>query len=486
MTVPASDLSAEPTTGRRRLLVVSYFFPPTGGVGVQRTLKFVRHLRPLGWRVIVLTPANPAYPIRDPGLLAEVPNDVELVRTACPEPAALAGSLGRRLGRQTRAMGTPASMAGQPPDLPPANAVGGRRGVPGPIRAILRTGARWWVRLVRLGLFPDDQALWWPFAVLAGRRALGRQPVDAVYSSSPPVTTHLIAGSLRRVAGRPWVADFRDPWVGNAFAEPLSPPKRRLQAWLERRIVETADRVVVASPSMEAAFRARYPRRAARILCIPNGYDRADLDGIVPRPRDPSLFTIVFGGSLYGERELRLFLDGLERLLRRRPDLRARLRIEFVGRVNVANQRVADLYSAPARLGEVVSYTGFLPRTEALRRMRSADALLQLIADDPGKEAIVGAKTLESLAFDLPILAAVPHGDARALLEELDWGIVVDPEPEAITNGIERLLEAPKPGRRSDPGGRYDRATQARRLAAILDEVVAEAAGLDPREPRPC
>lgn len=446
-------------TTHRRLLVVSYFFPPTGGVGVQRTLKFVKYLSVEGWRSAVVTPAHPAYPIRDPGLLDEIPSDTEVVRTTCPEPAGLAGSLAERFARRGRTAGGPPGSAAP-------------RGRPGRSRAVLRAAGRWWTRFVRVFLFPDDQVLWWPFAVRAGRRAHSRYPVDAIYSSSPPFTTHLVGRSLHGMTGRPWIADFRDPFVGNAFADQPSLPKRSLQRWLEGRIVQAADRVVVASPSMERALRERYPLRADRIVCIPNGYDRSDLDGIVPAPRDPGLFTLVYSGSVYGNRELCIFLDDLERLLERRPELRARLRVEFVGRVNVANQRLADAHATPARLGEVVSYTGFLPRAEALRRMRSADALLQLIADDPGKEVVIGAKILEYLAFDLPILAVVPTGDARAVLDELDWGIVADPEPGAIADGLERLLEAPKPDRRADPEGRYDRAAQARRLAELLDSVI--------------
>ena len=94
-------------TRRRTLLVVSYFFPPTGGVGVQRTLKFIRNLGAEGWRSIVVTPADPAYPVRDPGLLAEIPGDTEVLRTTCPEPAGLAGSLAGRLGRRGATAGSP-------------------------------------------------------------------------------------------------------------------------------------------------------------------------------------------------------------------------------------------------------------------------------------------------------------------------------------------------------------------------------------------
>ena len=459
---PAED--GHPVPAPRVVLVVAYFFPPLGGVGVQRTLKFVRHLRSSGWLARVVAPANAAYPIRDPGLAAEIPADVEVIRTRCPEPIGFASWLDARL----RGGG----------DAAPATAAGPERRAraPGAGRTVLRTGAAWWTRLVRIVLFPDDEVLWWPFALRAAKRSHASRPVDAIYSSSPPITGHLIGRSLAVATGRPWIADFRDPWVGNAFAGAVSGPRRRLQGWLERRLVDRADRVIVVSPSIQRAFQDRYPRRATRIVSIPNGYDRDDLAGIVPVPREPGRFTIVYAGSIYGDRELTLFLDGVEILLGRRPDLRDRLRIEFVGRVNVANQAVAARYAAIDRLGGVVSWVGFVPRREAIARMRSADALLQLIADDPGKGAVIGAKTVEYLAFDLPIIAAVPPGDARAVLEELDWGVIADPEPQAIAAGLERITDAPRPTRPADPEGRYERVAQARRLAGLLDEVVAEVA----------
>ncbi|HYM83426.1 MAG TPA: glycosyltransferase family 4 protein [Candidatus Dormibacteraeota bacterium] len=433
--------------------MVAYFFPPLGGVGVQRTLKFVRNLREAGWRSVVLTAADPPYPVRDPGALAEVPGDTEVVRTRCPEPA---GLVARLAPRHTSARATTSR--------PAVARIG-------PLRAALRAGASWWIRLARAILFPDEQVLWHPFATRAARAVMQRRRIDAIYSTSPPVTGHLIARSIRGSSGRPWVADFRDPWVGNAFADRPSRLRDRLQRWLERRIVHDADRVVLATPSMARDFERRYPDLLGRFVCIENGYDRSELTDLPAVPRDPGRFTIVYSGSIYGERELVLFLDGLELLASRRPDLRDRLLVEFVGRVNVTNQRAASAYLVPERLGTIVSFTGFLPRREALARMRSGDALLQLIADDPGKERVVGGKLTEYLAFDLPILAVVPRGDARSILEDLDWGVVVDPEPEAIAGGLERILtERPRRGP-ADPERRYDRVTQARRLAALLDEL---------------
>ena len=474
-------MTAVPRAPTRTVMMVAYFFPPLGGVGVQRTLKFATYLGRFGWRPIVLTPRTPAYSVRDESLAAEMPPSLQVERSFCPEPshvpALAARALGALLRRDAGSFEQDATpiASGTRPTKSMATLAGRGADRPGPIHSTLRSAGRLWARFVGLVFFPDERVPWFPFAVRSGVRVARGTGIDAIYSSSPPITTHLIARSLAGRLGRPWVADFRDPWIGNAFARPPSRARRWLQIRLERAIVRAADQIVVASPSMLADFQRRHPERAERFVCIPNGYDRADLSGL-PRmlARTGDHFRLVYAGSVYGDRELDLFLAGVELLIRRRPEVRDRLHIEFVGWLNVRNQRVAAAYAEADRLGGVVSYTGFLPRRETLARMASADALLQIIADDPGKEVVVGAKLPEYLAFNLPILAVVPEGDARRLLEELEWGIAVDPRPDAVAAGLERLLVSPRPDRPADPSGRYDRVAQTGHLAGILDDAVAE------------
>lgn len=243
---------------------------------------------------------------------------------------------------------------------------------------------------------------------------------------------------------------------------------------MEKRIVERADRVVFATQGLADAYSSRYPWAADRFEVIYNGYDRADFPPATQpaAQTDGSKFRLTYGGSIYGDEELAIFLAGLEVLFERRPELRDRLDVEFVGWLNLHNQAIAAQYSAPDRLGSVVRFTGFVPHSEALRHLVAADALLQIIGDGPGRSGVVGGKLAEYVGLDRQILAVVPEGDARALLRELDWGIVADPTPAGVADGIERLLAAPRPSGRADPEGRFDRVNLAGRLARLLDEVV--------------
>jgi glycosyltransferase involved in cell wall biosynthesis len=242
--------------------------------------------------------------------------------------------------------------------------------------------------------------------------------------------------------------------------------------------------VIFATQGLLDAYSARYPEAAGKMLLIPNGYDRADFaipaDGLAdadragtPPSRRP--FRLVYTGSFYGERELGVFLDGLEMLLGRRPEVKDQLEVEFVGWLSAHNRAIAAEYSSPARLGSMLRFSGFVAHADAIRKAASADALLQIIADDPRKGEVQGGKLMEYLGHDRQILAVVPEGAARDVLRELDWGIIAEPTPDGVAMGLERLLDEPLPQRRADPEGRYDRVNLAARLAACLDETVEAA-----------
>ena len=452
----------------RRVLIVTYFFPPVGGVGVQRTLKFTKYLPRHGWQPTVIAPSDPAYPLRDRSLLEQVPPDVTVHRTLSLEPGRLVAWASRHVAAGARG-GDPSAVGVPPVDgVPPPTATG-------VFRRLLRSAARAWQSTWHALLFPDEAIAWLPSALAVGAIAARRERVEVLYSSAPPIATHVIAGLLKGLTGRPWVADFRDPWIGNAFMDDASPRTLARRLRLERWIVDRADRVVLAVEALRSDFASRYPDRADAFVTIPNGYDRADLAGVSPAPHDPRHFVLLYAGSLYRSGELEVFLRGVEILVARRPDLGDRLRIDFVGRVNEGNARIAAAFDAAGRLGDVVRFEGFIPRSEALARMAGADALLQLMPNEPGAGMFVGGKLLEYLALDRPILAIMPPGEGRTIVERLPSGRTSDVDPESIARALERLVDDPPAAAPNDPNGLYDRVSQAARLAAVLDEVVASA-----------
>jgi glycosyltransferase involved in cell wall biosynthesis len=475
-----------------RVLVVSYNFPPLGGVGIQRTLKYATYLPRWGWEPVVLTARNPGAALRDDDTSRSVPPGLLVERAFCPEPVKLRHALGgvaRKLrGHGGRAPAEAPAAAGTTADGSGAARGSGAagRGSGTVARSHPRLAARLgpaWAAAMRLAFFPDEQIGWVPFAARLGCGIHRRSPVDAVYSTFAPVSSHLAAARIAGRTGLPWIADFRDPWIGNAYVPPRRGLYGYLQRRIERRIVERADRLVFATQGFLDGYAERYPWAANKMRVIPNGYDRADIPAPAAHDRggsDSGRFRIAFGGSVYGEHELEIFLDGLELLVARRPEIRDRLEVEFIGWLSLHNQDVAARYLSPERLGSMVRFTGFLPHREAVARMASADALLQLVADGPNKAGHQGGKLLEYLGLDRQILAVVPEGKARELLRELDWGVVADPTPEGVAGGVERLLAGPAPNRPADPTGRYDRVNLAGQLAALLDEITGTSVGRGP------
>jgi glycosyltransferase involved in cell wall biosynthesis len=151
--------------------------------------------------------------------------------------------------------------------------------------------------------------------------------------------------------------------------------------------------------------------------------------------------------------------------------------VRFLGRVNEENRRIAAQYTAPGRLGDVLRFDDFVPRREALARMAGADALLQLMPAEPGTELFVGGKVFEFMALNRPVLAVMPPGEGRRLIESMPGGRSANVDPASVADALERLLDDPPIPGPTDEAGRYDRVNLAAELAALLDEVVAERAG---------
>ncbi len=442
--------------------MVLFHFPPLGGVPVPRNVRAVRYLPRYGWTPVVVTPRDPDEVV-DPGSLALVPPGTTVLRTRILEPRQLrpvVALLRRLVGRLERSSVGPGDPAPSRPDGP----------------------SRFW-RLQRLVFFPDSQVGWLPFAVAAAVREHRKARFDAVFSTSSPVTAHLIAGLFSSLTRVPWVAEFRDPWVGNPIAEPLPWFHRRLQARLERWIVRSADRTVFVGPSTTRLYRKRY-RDAAEMVTITNGHDRSETP---PHARSAwsGTYRIVWAGTLYRPGELEVFLEGLRRLVARRPELSATLEIDFYGSVSTECRAVADRFTRDSSLGAVVRFPGVVPRRAALEALADADAALVMLGDGPGMGQFVPGKLFEIIGQDRQVLAILPPGDARDILEGLGWGVIANPEPTAVERAIEHLLTLPPPVGPADPEGRYDGLALVHRLADTLQAATQRAKRADRAVPTP-
>jgi glycosyltransferase involved in cell wall biosynthesis len=387
----------------RRVLVLTYYFPPSGGPGVQRILKFVKYLPAYGWAPDVLTVRDGAYPERDPSLEADVPAGVGVHRTASWDPYRLYARFTGQAGDDAVVQG---SVEGREADWK-------------------EQLARW----VRANVFlPDARVGWVPFAVARGRRLLAEGDYDAILTTGPPHSTHLAGSLLQRWTDVPWLADFRDPWTDINYYHELPHTRwaRRLDAALERHVLRGAQAVTTVSPHWRDLLRSKSDRTdASAFSVIQNGYDEEDIPPGPARPTDEA-FEITHVGSLYASRNPVALWRALRRLADRAavPDLRIRL----VGAVDpnvFASLREHGL--APRT--EHVSY---VPHAEAVRQMRRAGLLLLSIEAFPEATGMMTGKIYEYLACGRPVLGiGPPDGDAAALLDATSGGTLFGREAVA-------------------------------------------------------
>ena len=419
-----------------RLLLVAYYFPPSGGAGVQRPAKWAKYLPESGVEPVVLTVREGAYPHLDPAMRADVAG-VETVRTRAPDPF---GAYGALTGR-TR-----------------DEAVAARTGRVGGSAAPAERAARW----VRGNLFvPDARVGWVPFALAAARRIRRERPVDAILTTGPPHSAHLVGLALQRAWRLPWVADFRDPWADIHYARSLNrgTAAARLDRWLERQVLERADHVVTVSEPLRASLALVAPR----VTTIRNGFDPDDFPAPAP-PVRRDVFEIAYVGTLYGSPVV--LLDAIAAL--RQQGGGERLRLRFVGAV--PPELVTDV--AARELADVVEVSRPVSHDDAVEIMRRAALLLLTIEAGWSYAAgVVPGKTYEYLASGRPILALVPPGDAADIVREMGAGTVATEADTVLDElrGQYRRWESGDPVAGASGAEAHSRREGAARLAALLE-----------------
>ncbi|MEO1075377.1 MAG: glycosyltransferase [Bacteroidota bacterium] len=433
----------------RRLLVVAYYFPPSGGPGVQRVLKFVKYLPALGWQPTVLTVDAGAYPSHDPTLSSDIPAGIRVYRTAALDPF---GIYARATGK-SKSDAVTVGAVGQTPSL------------------VERTA-----RFVRANVFvPDARVGWVPFAVRAGKRVIkeaqeAARPIDAVLTSGPPHSAHLIGRALHRKFGTPWVADFRDPWARHALAEvlPMTGLANSLDRRIEQSVLGEATRLVTVSPTWRQHLAEQAGRSESDVALVHNGFDADDFAHAAPIPL-PDTFTLTHVGSLYETRDPVALWDAL-------ADLRAqgaipRLRIRLLGSVADAVRR-----SLAARgLDRITDIEPYAPHDAAIAAMRAATLLLLTIEPFQLDQGMITGKLYEYLAAGRPVAALGPvGGDAETMLQETNGGTLLDrSDREGFAALVRRHYAAwaggtPVDGAHRSAVAPYSRQAQSQRLARVL------------------
>jgi len=432
----------------RRVLFIAYYFPPLGGGGVQRSAKFVRYLPGHGFEPVVVTgpgPSGERWAPADASVEGDVPMGVRVLR------------------------------------------------VPGPVPSgdgVMQS------RLRKLVCAPTPFDGWWSRGVLQAARDVDK--VELVYASMSPFSSAAPAAAIARRLGVPWVADLRDPWAVDEYSSYPTALQWLLDRRLMRRRLASASAIVLPTPGTLERVREAFPELRARAVEIRNGFDPGEFDGEVEPPAD-DLFHVVHAGNFYfhhpPRRGVRRLLGGtnlgldlrprspvyllaaLDRILAHRPQLASRLRLHLAGPLTPVEEEMV----ASARCRDLVDAQGFVPHAQVVRLVASADALFLPMHALPARarSTIFPGKAYEYLASGRPILAAVPEGDARDVLERAEWTVVCDPDDtDGIARGLLSLL-AERDARRRRNADRSEllRPFERPRLAAELAGVFEAALG---------
>lgn len=446
-----------------RVLLLAHYFPPMGGAGVQRALKFSRYLVQQGVAVTVLAADDPDY-LADPTLLDELPAEVQVHRVR--HRTLLQRALYWRAARARRRAAPAAAPAGAP-----------IAGAAAPGAAAPAT--RWRDRLLALYAslhWPDDKAGWARKAERLGRQLLDGQRFDLIFSTSPPVSSHALAARLSAHSGVPWVADWRDLWTDNTAY--ISPPWRRvLDRRLEARWLNGASGVIGVTPSTRRLLAARV-HSGAPVAFIPNGYDESDFAAAQPVATPPGEFRLVHAGTFHGSRSPAPLLQAAEALMARHPLARERLKLRFVGTVGSRHQPLLATFEQ--RHPGVLQTTGYVTHAQAVAEMLGADALLLHIGGGPEAACELPGKIFEYLRSQRPVLLVGPvGGDAHTLLQAHSACRACDEQDVAgIADALQALLGEgfdPVPAG-SDPSG-FERARLTAELRAFLADCLAFHAG---------
>jgi glycosyltransferase involved in cell wall biosynthesis len=434
------SLSNDPT------LLVSYLFPPAGGVGVQRALSYARYLPELGCPVHVLAASNPATPWWDPGLLEGIPSSVQVHRTFTPElPYDLRSKI---WGKLAPAQPPPASLAATAPTSNGSSSSN-------PLKNGLRS-------LAQRAFNPDPQTHWRHTAIRRGAQVIREAGIRNILVTSPPFSSLRVGIALKkRFPHVRLISEFRDEWLNYYMStdKGISTFRREAAHKLERLTIETSDFVVTVTPAWIEAIRSRYPAQpASKFLCIPNGYDPHTFRDFRNRPHGTGKLVITYTGTVYATTiySPKPLLDAIDSLP---EEIRSRIELRFAGRV--VDSMIPLLNSCRC----TVKQYGFLPQSEAFRLLEETDCVL-LVVNNQSAQA---GKLFEYFGTGKPILAlSPPGGEVARMIAETKAGICVDPDnPGEIRDMLLRAfhagdqLPAPDPART----GRYQRPNLIAQLA---------------------
>lgn len=437
----------------KRVLIISYYWPPTGGSGVQRWVKFAKYLPEEGWQPVIYTPENPEQLAKDISLEAEVPEETEVIKTHIIEPYELYKKVLRKSGHSKEAV-----------EVNPVNAQH---------KSLLQKAAMW----VRGNLFrPDPRCLWIRPSVRFLKKYLAEHPVDLIVSTGPPQSMHLIGLRLARETGLPWIADFRDPWTRIFYFKHLQMTKatERWHEKMEKKVLDEASAVVAVSPLVQQEFQAMTD---TPVELITNGFDECDFESseCTEAYGGPEKnFTITHTGLFAADGNPTVLWDVLSEKCAKDEQFRKLLKIKLIGK----NDEQIIKALEDRGLKDMLEDMGYQPHSAAVQEQRTASVLILPLRKEPEYKAVLPGKLFEYMASFRPVLGIGQTDGAMAMiLNETKTGKVIDWEDkEGISEYIEKSWERHLEGRLTTEGAdlsHFTRRSITRRMVQLFERLAS-------------
>ena len=377
----------------KKLLIITYYWPPAGGPGVQRWLKFVKYLPDFGVQPIVYIPKNPTYPIVDENLVKEVSDKAIILKHKIFEPYQLASFLSKN---KTKKMNSGI--------------------IPNQKKQSFLDKIFLWIRG---NLFiPDARVFWVKPSVAFLEKYIKDNDIDTIVTSGPPHSLHLIGMELKQTMKVKWFADFRDPWttIGYHKSLRLSDYAVKKHKSLEHQVLNTADTIIVTSNTTKTEFQAITTQP---IAVITNGYDTENVD----KQALDSKFSLAHIGSFLSERNPKLLWETLVELVQEIPDFKRHLEIKLVGAVSQEVLETIDQFDLKPYLNNL----GYVSHSEAISHQRKSQVLLLIEINSEDTKSIIPGKLFEYMVSGRPIIAIGPGGsDFAEIITNTNTGVFFD------------------------------------------------------------
>ena len=426
----------------KKVLIITYYFPPAGGPGVQRWLKFVKYLPDFGFQPVVYIPENPTYPIVDEALVSEISDKAIIIRKKILEPYGLASVFSKNKTKKIS-----------------SGIIPGKKK-----QSFLEKFFLW----IRGNLFiPDARVLWVKPSVAFLEKYIAENNIETIITSGPPHSLHLIGLQLKDKLKINWIADFRDPWttIGYHKSLRLSDSAAKKHKDLESKVLKTADRILVTSKTTKTEFQTLTSKP---IDVITNGYD---VENIVKPPLD-SKFSMAHIGSFLSDRNPRILWKSLKELTKENPDFAKDFELKLIGAVSKEILDAIDEF----KLAKYVNNLGYVSHKEAIAHQRKSQVLLLIEINSEETKSIIPGKLFEYMVSERPILAIGPQdSDFAEIIMATNTGVFFTyEEKEKLKNQILEYYKQFSEGKlRSHPIGlqQYSRKNLTSELAKILNNL---------------